>query len=161
MSFWKFDKTFKRHHPESIDKINEKRSNVNVKQQEVQQNLNNFITKRKLITLEMTADEMINICVELVTVNGFPITAIESSALKKIFDPITEALGITINRHNIRDHIKNKANLYIDAIRKEVQGKIISLKIDSATRLERSILAINIQYEKNNKIIKDITIFFC
>lgn len=132
-------KHLKRKHPEELEEI-EKRMKQEQKSGLVQQNISKFVTSVKNIHLKMSGEQMIDIYVELVAVNGFPLRAVEASSLKKIFDPINETLGITINRRNIRDHIHNKAESYRTKIRNEVKNKFISLKVDCATRLDRSIL---------------------
>jgi hypothetical protein len=53
-------------------------------------------------------------------------------------------LGFTINSQNIKNHIFNASNVIISRIK----NQLISLKIDSVKRHNRSIVGINIQYIK-------------
>lgn len=97
------------------------------------------------IVLSLSPQQVRDACVELCTINGRPLCSVEDSGFKKILDPICEALNITVNRHNVRDLIRQRA----DAVRKEI-ADILSeciyyLKADSATRLQRSIFGLNCQ----------------
>ncbi|XP_042149037.1 zinc finger BED domain-containing protein 4-like [Ixodes scapularis] len=47
---------------------------------------------------------------------------------------------------NIRDKVIEEAAKIRDAIKCEVKGRLVSLKVDSATRLDRSIVGINAQF---------------
>jgi len=61
-------------------------------------------------------------------------------------------LGFTINFQNIKNHILNASHVIISCIKKDIRKQLISLKIDSVKRHNRSILGINIQYIKNGEI---------
>ena len=61
-------------------------------------------------------------------------------------------LGFTINSQNIKNHIFNASNVIISNIKNDIKKQLISLKIDSVKRHNRSILGINIQYIKDGKI---------
>lgn len=75
----------------------------------------------------MSSEELIDYCTELVTINGFPFNAFESSALQKIISPICKSLGIIINRQNIRQHIIKKAESYRKIIQEEIKDKMVSV----------------------------------
>ena len=94
-------------------------------------------------------------CVELVTVNGRPFRLIEDSGFRKILDPLLQGLGnkACINVENIHEGVTTLANSIRNDIKTDIQNKFISLKIDSATRLNRSILGVNAQYIKDGKPI--------
>lgn len=152
-------KHLKRHHADTMEDIKRRvkskldQQNLTKKKQPVQTNLNYFVTDKKTITLSMTKQDMIDICVELVTLNGLPLRILESNALKKIFDPINAELGLTINRRNIKEYVSVKANEYRRKVTEEVCNKMISIKVDCATRLDRSIMGVNIQFTLDNKIV--------
>ncbi|CAI6373161.1 unnamed protein product [Macrosiphum euphorbiae] len=90
----------------------------------------------------------------MVTVNGRPLTIFNDSGFSKILRPLTEAIGggFTINSQNIKNHIFNASNVIISNIKNDIKKQLISLKIDSVKRHNRSILGINIQYIKDGKI---------
>lgn len=100
---------------------------------------------------------------EIVTVNGRNFSYLEDSGLRKILDPIIEELNKTtptedeagrcINRHNIKELVKKAAEDLRALIRKEVAGKYVCLKVDTATRLDRHILGVNIQFTVDWKLV--------
>ena len=102
----------------------------------------------KIIRLEMSENFVKRACVELVTVNGRPFNMMQDSGFVKIVKPITDALGggFTINPENTRDQVKLDAIQIRNKIKNEVLGKMISVKVDCATRLNRSVYAVNFQF---------------
>ncbi|CAK9294251.1 unnamed protein product [Gordionus sp. m RMFG-2023] len=101
----------------------------------------------------MSEENLMNALVELVTINGRPFNIIEDSGLKIIIDPISKAIGTSINRFKIKDLVVDESKKIQAKIIKGTKNKLISLKKDSAQRLGRNILGINIQYIKGNNII--------
>lgn len=97
-------------------------------------------------------------CVEMVTVNGRPLAALEDSGFRRIISPISSELGAagrktTISANTIQPHIE----MYADKIRKkisaELEGRLLSLMADVATKNNRGILGINAQYAEDGKIV--------
>lgn len=110
----------------------------------------------------MNKESLINACIEMVTKNGRPFSIMEHSGFRKVIDPVINALNkkkekmkITINEENLKKIVTEKAITIRDKLGKEFENKMISLKIDIATRLDRSFLGINIQYvdSPNNQIV--------
>lgn len=99
-----------------------------------------------IIRIKMTQKDFIDSCVKLVTVDGRPFSIFDDSGMREIINPIMSALKTPINSHNIVNFIDNKALNIRDNIKTEISNKMISVKVDSAYRLGRSILGINIQY---------------
>lgn len=71
---------------------------------------------------------------------------------KKIILPYELIFKTNLNSKNIVSNIENVCNEIKKIISKRVENKLISLKVDIATRANRSILGINIQYINNFKI---------
>ena len=103
-----------------------------------------------LITVNMSAKCFIDACVKLVTVNGRPLTIFKDDGVR---EPLMKALKITINSENIKDFVNNKADEIKTNIKADMSKKLISIKIDSASRLGKSVIGINAQYIRNGKII--------
>lgn len=107
-------------------------------------------------TVSLAIDEktLMNACVEMVTKNGRPFALINDSGFRKIIDPILKALksNVAITPDSVQLKVQSLANSIKSQISSEIKNKLISLKIDSATRFDRSILGINIQYIKNKSI---------
>lgn len=60
--------------------------------------------------------------------------------------------GFKINSHNIKKHINEYAESLIKTIKSDIDNKLISVKVDCVTRLNRSIIGVNIQYFKDNEL---------
>lgn len=104
------------------------------------------------VKVAMSKEILLNACVELVTVNGRPFSLVADSGFKAIIKPLTSALNITINPDNLRASVIEEAAYVRKTISDEVRGKLISLKVDGATRHDRSVLGVNIQFIKKGKI---------
>ncbi len=87
-------------------------------------------------------------CLELVTVNARPFNLMEDSGFHKIVNPIIAGLGggFAINAENIREDVAQKGAKVCSQISKEVWGKMVCVIVDCATRLDRSIFSINVQF---------------
>lgn len=89
--------------------------------------------------------------VELVTINGRPYSAVEDNGLKKITEPIVDALEksgfhFTMNRTKIIDDISAYALKVKNYIKMEVKSKPISVMLDIATRYNLSVLGVSVQF---------------
>lgn len=87
------------------------------------------------------------------TLNGRPFSIVEDSGFRKILCPLDDALNFSLNRRNRIQEITETARLMREKISKEVRGKLICVKLDAVTRLERSFLGINIQMCQNGKLV--------
>jgi len=76
-------------------------SKINSKSQ-AHQRLFNF--SRPNVQVSITMKDIIDACVELVTVNGRPFSALNDSVLRKILDPVLNGVknGVVINSESIR-----------------------------------------------------------
>lgn len=69
------------------------------------------------------------------TVEGRPFLLLDSKALRKIVKPLFDALDLDLlTSETVGEAIRQRAEKRRDEIRKLLDGRIISLKIDSATR---------------------------
>ena len=84
-------------------------------------------------------------CVNLVTVHGRPFSLMNDLVFKHIIamTTITPRECQSINSHSIRSLISEAADRVRMDIRDAMKGRLISLKIDSATRLDRTFFAVN------------------
>lgn len=94
-------------------------------------------------------------CVNLVTVHGRPFSLMDDQAFKNIIamTAISPRESQTLNSHSIKKIISEKAEIVRKDIAKGVKGRLISLKIDSATRLDRTFFAVNVQYIENASVV--------
>lgn len=106
------------------------------------------------VKVKLSQNELIDACVDLVTVNGRPLTIFSDSGMQKILHPMFEALDSSfITKHNINKHIEERALKIKNNIKDNLRNRLLCLKIDCVTRLNRSIMGINVQYIDNAKIV--------
>ncbi|XP_073841548.1 uncharacterized protein [Musca autumnalis] len=75
----------------------------------------------------------------------------EDSAFKILMEPVLSTLGIAVNEHNIMERIIVFSRNIKTEISNDLKGILFSLKIDVATRMDFSMLGINVQYIKGGK----------
>ncbi|CAK9289890.1 unnamed protein product [Gordionus sp. m RMFG-2023] len=108
-------------------------------------NIETFFPK-KHISINISSNDLMSSILELVTVNGRPLSIIEDSGFQRIINPLLSGLNLVINKENLSRTINKTAQSIRDKISREVEGKLISLKVDAVQRLDRSILGVNIQF---------------
>jgi hypothetical protein len=94
----------------------------------------------KRFTVGYSVSYVRDACLEIVTTNGRPFSFLAASGFQKLIAPITAALNYPINPEKVRDMVPAKASQIRQKIAEELRGKLFCLKIDSAKRLDRSLL---------------------
>ncbi|KAH9384107.1 hypothetical protein HPB48_026093 [Haemaphysalis longicornis] len=109
----------------------------------------------KCVSLEITEDGIMNSCVELVARNSQPFRLIDDSGFRKITDPVLKAVNAkrAIAAETLEDRLQEEAKSKREEISQSLKNWMFSLKIDSASRLDRALLGINAQYAENGKLI--------
>ncbi|XP_055386349.1 uncharacterized protein LOC129615251 [Condylostylus longicornis] len=101
----------------------------------------------------MNKREFLKCCVGLVTVKSFPLRIFDDNTFfKKIIKPYEKQFRIKLNSTNVTFIIKRTSEEIKKLIRDRVKNKLVSIKVDIATRLGISVLAINIQYISDFKV---------
>uniref|UniRef100_A0A182NT06 DUF4371 domain-containing protein n=1 Tax=Anopheles dirus TaxID=7168 RepID=A0A182NT06_9DIPT len=119
------------------------------------------VKQRKISKVSVAIDrqKLLEGIIKLICTHNVPMLCVEWEGLGIILQPICDALKMQLNRSNLVCHLgaaAQKIRLEISSI---VKGKLLCLKIDSATRLGRHILGINIQFcdpEQNDIVIYTI-----
>ncbi|KAK5866668.1 hypothetical protein PBY51_020839 [Eleginops maclovinus] len=146
-----------RRHPELFEKSLQDLQNPNKRPAADGQNtLDSVIVKKpRQVQVALTPETLKEACLELVTVNGRPFSLMEDSGFRKIIDPIQNAMGknVTINSSNIRDMVSEIAQDEREKLETELSGRLLMLKIDSATCRDRSVLGINVQYSDGKGVV--------
>jgi hypothetical protein len=115
-----------------------------------------------VVKVQLSYKDLMEGCVEMVTKNGRPLSVVEDSGFRKIIDPIIHALKKTpnekttpysISRNKVREEVQIKAKALRETIKEEVKGRLVCLKLDCATRLNRSILGIGVQFFYNDQLV--------
>lgn len=96
---------------------------------------------------------LIDSAIKMVSYHQLPLSCFEWEGIRQIFEPIGAAVGCKINSTNIKTHIQSIAHRIRDLLKEEMRNKLISVKIDSASRFYRHILGINAQYVLNSKVV--------
>lgn len=100
----------KRKHADIAERIF---SEITAKKQKEHKNENSimkyFANNPPSATVSVSTEDLVNGCVELVTKNGRPLKMLEDSGFRKIIDPLCKAVGISINRQNIKAEILKRA----------------------------------------------------
>lgn len=125
---------------------------------QLRQNQNTTINKKTKVEIKITIspDDVKMACIEMVTKGGVAISTLNCSGFRKIVSPLYAAFpdsNIKPNSHNITMELEILSNKIKEDIKISTKNKMLSLKIDSASRLGRNFFAINIQYICNAKIV--------
>lgn len=136
-------------HKELKDEIAEKKRKIESSAKRKNQGQDGTVPSKK-IKIQMDSATLKKACVEMVTTNGRPFKAMNDSGFRRIIEPIIEGLNeeepLIINSHTVRQLTIDEACAYRATLRQELKGKLISLKLDCCTRLDRSILGVNYQF---------------
>ncbi|XP_017487229.1 PREDICTED: uncharacterized protein LOC108375596, partial [Rhagoletis zephyria] len=112
-----------------------------------------IVSKPPSATVSVAKQDLVDGCIELVTKNGRPLKLMEDSGFRKIIDPLCKAVGISINRLNIKEEILKRAAKLRSVMTSKLDNRLLSIKVDCVSRLDRSIIGINPQYIENGDII--------
>lgn len=112
------------------------------------------LAKSEFLKVKLNQEAVLKACVELITVNGCPFEILEYSGFQRLLNPIVTAISsnFNVNSDNIKMLIPETAFNIISQISTALDKKIISLKVDMATRSNRSILGVNAQLVVDGKI---------
>ncbi|XP_058454057.1 uncharacterized protein LOC131432031 [Malaya genurostris] len=89
----------------------------------------------------------------MIAFHNLPLRCFQWDGFKQIIDPLASAVGVTINTGNMIAFLKEISQRIRAEISSELQNKLFSLKIDSASRQNRHIVGVNAQYAINDVIV--------
>lgn len=93
-----------------------------------------------------------------ITCDGRPLCSVQDIGTSMLLSPILAGLECStgvktnLNEKTVKTYLRPYADAVRDAISKEIQGKILCLKLDIATKKFKSLLGVNIQYIQNSSI---------
>lgn len=160
-------KHLERHHQQEYSSLVKKEATLPNKRPLMQDSESSSAKRTKTIqdilcptvNIRMDQKTFYDAMIELVTLNGRPFSAVEDSGLCKIIDPIKKSLNITMDRKKISKLVDERAIDIRKRISEELQGRFFSLKLDIASRLDRSVLAINAQFiDKDSLQIRTLAV---
>ena len=82
-----------------------------------------------------------------------PLAGIEWQAMRLLLDPLSQSFGATFNVQKTKQWIVAASSAVRRRIAEELKGKLLCLKIDSASRHGRHILGINVQFREKSAVI--------
>lgn len=113
--------------------------------------LTDFVTARsttvKSIPINMDAQTFERACVSMVTTGGCPFRLMSDPGFRVITDPIKKALNIKMDRLTIKEKVMAVYDEEAASLKNLLKNKLIYLKLDLATRIDRSFLGVNVQFE--------------
>lgn len=111
-------------------------------------------SKLPKISIGMSYDFYSRACVKMVTSAGLPLTIFEKPGVADILHSVEAGLNAgRITRNNISSRVEYTAGVFKDFVSQEVAGRLICLKLDSATRKGRGVLGVNCQFVRDKKIV--------
>lgn len=126
--------------------------------------VDNKVLNKKDETKKMLAEEkFLQMCVEIVTINGRPFEALLDSGMKKMAEPHILELKKLGSALDLRDKNLSRIKQYIAiisskikrSIASEIKGLPVAIMVDIGTKNYRSVLGISIQYFVHGKIKVD------
>lgn len=114
--------------------------------------------RKKKIKIEVNKKQLIRSYIGLVTEDCIPFNILNSPNIRNFIDPICDGLRvsdgkkITLNASNCKKTLHMVANNVKLEITNEVKNNLLSLKIDSATRLSRNIFGVSAQFISAGRI---------
>lgn len=108
--------------------------------------------KRKVqtIRLQMDKEQFIKCIGKTVTEMHMPFSYFDNKEFQNLLQPWTDVYGIKYNSKSIGVLVNEMANSLRSEITLSVNKKYICLKLDIASRMDRSIMGVNIQYINQN-----------
>ncbi|XP_063538085.1 uncharacterized protein LOC134747389 [Cydia strobilella] len=101
-------------------------------------------------------------CTELITVHGRPLSIVEDEAFEKILRLIpglTQRDVNSINVKNVKENIKQQSHDVRFEITKQLNNKLVALKVDVASVKLRRFLGLNVQYISDGQIhLKNLSV---
>lgn len=102
-------------------------------------------------------EQMYN-AIELVTVNGYPLSILDTPAIHGFLKKQIEELEknghkLTLNRHMIVEKVKEISKSIKKRISDELKGKLFSIMFDVCTKRTLSVLGISVTFMQNDTVV--------
>ncbi|XP_017085560.1 uncharacterized protein LOC108117563 [Drosophila eugracilis] len=101
----------------------------------------------------MSPSEVKEACVQFVTDEKLPFKMFDSAPFKTLTEQIFKGLEMTpVTARNVMQHVSEKYEREKALLISRLKNKVVSLKIDIASRHSKGILGLNVQYYHNKAI---------
>jgi hypothetical protein len=110
---------------------------------------------KKVKNLILSRGQYIKDCVMLAVIKMVAFSLFDFGSFRNLAEIHSVSSGTIVNGKNIVNFISSTAKCIRDKISAEVKHKLVSIKIDIASRLNRSVLGVNVQFfcETRKKLI--------
>lgn len=125
---------------------------IHPEQHKIISDINNTLPGERGIFTESVCDKVLEECTNLIAIHGRPFSMINDIAFQNLLKMIPNN-NMSINSRKIRDNVVSIASNHRYNLSKELQGKVLCLKIDVASLATRCFLGINCQYSEEGRII--------
>lgn len=107
---------------------------------------------------EVAAYEQMFHAVEMVTVNGYPFSILDSSSLQGMLkrqnqDLAANGYKVTIHRRLITEKVTEFADIIRKHITLEVKDKMLSIMFDICTKITLAVIGISITFMSNDEVV--------
>lgn len=110
--------------------------------------------KKTKVSVEYDKRELLDAWLDIVTVEGRPFLLLDSKSLRTIVKPLFDALEIDLlTSATVGDAIRKRAEEKRNEIRQLLDGRMISIKIDAATKHRHRVVGINTQVIIDGEIV--------
>lgn len=105
------------------------------------------------VQFEVCKDTFIKNCINFVTKQNLPFSFFDSEEFKYLTEATFKFLDKDpITSRNIMDYVAEKYNKLKQELIQKIRNRMLCIKIDAATRLNRSVLGINVQVLEENEV---------
>ncbi|XP_055534605.1 uncharacterized protein LOC129724041 [Wyeomyia smithii] len=108
---------------------------------------------RRKIPVAIDRQSVAAAVVKLVTIHHLPLQAVQWEGMQILLKPICDALGTSLNRSVSQSYVSLVANAVRELITQEVKCRLISIRIDSASRQNRLVIGVHSQFAVNGEIV--------
>lgn len=120
---------------------------------EKRMNLEKAEVKKTKFYVEYSEEEVIDACVQMVCENAQPLCFFDSEPFKILTRQIFSGLKMTpVTSANIIGLLNEQYAKKRDLITSKLKDKLLSLKMDTATRKGRTVLGVNVQIIERNRL---------
>jgi hypothetical protein len=111
-----------------------------------QTTLHQFYPSDKKIVISMTSTRFKEAVVDMVIESGAPFKLFSSDGFKELIGEMAAQLSVSLDPSSVRKYVMEAAMVMKEDIKRELQGKMVYLKFDCCTRMERSFLGLHVRY---------------
>lgn len=117
-----------------------------------------FPKKEMILKIRMSPAKLFRAYVCSLSVDGRPLASVNDVGMRMLVDPMLDAFKEAKVHLNLSvPTVKRYLFRYTDAVKTEIRNEIgdsiVHVKLDLATRMKKSILGVNVQFMKDDKIV--------